>query len=145
MALLKPPIMRLPRLRPLVLRRSIWSLRRASSQGIGPPPESTQSTPSCLMRRAESAGGLLGVPGCVAPGAPSATERAILGVSFPSKRGAGMSPAALAGDAKAAMPAVCIRFLREILTFTAPFSLGSLSGFGASAQWPKRLYRLLHL
>src|ERR1035438_10177485 len=51
MALLKPPIMRLPRLRPLVLRRSIWSLRRASSQGIGPPPESTQSTPSCLMRR----------------------------------------------------------------------------------------------
>src|SRR5215469_8037388 len=102
--------MRLPRLSPAALMRSICSLRRASSHGIGGPPESTHSTPSCRMRRSGSTGSLCALP-------PSPMASAIFGVSFPSNLGAGIVAASPGDAANAATPAVCIRLLREILPF----------------------------
>src|SRR5690349_3333914 len=54
---------------------------------------------------------------------PSFTERQILGVSGPSKRGPGALTAALSGGARAASPAASINFLRETLPVIVQYPL----------------------
>src|ERR1700733_7400684 len=105
MVLGNPAIMRLPRVRPPALSLSIMALSWASSHGILGPPVRTWSTPSCLILR-QPASSM--VP---AERPPTPISRQILGVSFPSGLGAGMS----AASASAAKPADWIRVLLERL------------------------------